>query len=69
MRRFVYSEIVDDVYDDDVLIENLEDLEDGKEYAILDSLSLELYGTLEKGEDPYEVIAEKSNYCSSREYS
>ena len=66
MRRFVYSEIVDDVYDDDVLIENLEDLEDGKEYAILDSLSLELYGTLEKGEDPYEVIAEKSNYCSLR---
>lgn len=66
MRRFVYSEIVDDVYDMDALIENLEDLEDGKEYAILDSLSLELYGTLEKGEDPYEVIAEKSNYCSLR---
>lgn len=66
MRRFVFAEIVDDVYDTDILIENLEDLEDGKEYAILDSLSLELYGTLEKGEDPYEVIAEKSNHCSLR---
>lgn len=56
MRRFVFAEIVDDVYDIDVLIENLEDLEDGKEYAILDSLSLEFYGTLEKGEDPYEIV-------------
>lgn len=69
MRRFVFAEIVDDVYDTDILIENLEDLEAGKEYAILDSLSLELYGTLEKGEDPYEVIAEKSTHCSSREYN
>lgn len=67
MIRFVFAEIVDNVYDTDILIENLEDLEDGKEYAILDSLSLELYGTLEKGKDPYEVIAEKSKYCSSRE--
>lgn len=69
MIGFVFAEIVDNVYDVDILIENLEDLEDGKEYAILDSLSLELYGTLEKGEDPYEVIAEKSKYCSSREYN
>lgn len=69
MIRFVFAEIADDVYDVDVLIEDLEDLEDGKEYAILDSLSLELYGTLEKGEDPYEVITKKSNYCSSREYN
>lgn len=64
MRNFVFAEIVDNVYDTDAFIENLEDLEDGKEYAILDSLSLELYGTLEKGEDPYEIIAQKSNYCS-----
>lgn len=61
MRNFVFAEIVDNVYDTDAFIENLEDLEDGKEYAILDSLSLELYGTLEKGEDPYEIIAQKSN--------
>lgn len=57
MRGFVFAEIVDNVYDTDVLIENLEDLEDDKEYAILDSLSLELYGTLEKGEDPYDIVA------------
>ena len=69
MRNFVFAEIVDNVYDTDAFIENLEDLEDGKEYAILDSLSLELYGTLEKGEDPYEVIAEKSIHYSSREYN
>lgn len=57
MRRFVFAEIVNNVYDTDVLIENLEDLEDNKEYAILDSLSLEFYGTLEKGEDPYKTVA------------
>lgn len=57
MRRFIFAEIVDNVYDTDVFIEDLEDLEDGKEYAILDSLSLEFYGTLEKGEDPYEIVS------------